>query len=86
MSYIYKYIFCGLKRRNVTYCQTTLRSRTMGSNHILSSSDESEPSCLEPDLKLKDFQLGSAFSPQLEIENWPKKSQNFDFLNMFFFM
>ena len=28
--------------------------------HVLLYSDESEPSWLEPELKLKDFQLGSA--------------------------
>ena len=49
------------------------------------NSDESEPSWLEPELELKDFQLGSArlgswpFSLQLEIENRPKTSRNFDF-------
>ena len=36
-------------------------------------------SWLEPELELKDFQLGSArlvtFSLQLEIENWPKKAK-----------
>ena len=47
-------------------------------------------SWLEPELKLKDFQLGSArdlFFLQLEIENRPKTSQNFDFdffLNLLF--
>ena len=44
------------------------------------SSDESEPSWLEPKLELKDFQLGSGpFSPQLEIKNRPKTSRNVDF-------
>ena len=47
---------------------------------ILSSSDESEPSWLKPELELKDFQLSSwPFPLQLEIENQPKTSWNFDF-------
>ena len=37
---------------------------------LVHSSDESEPSWLEPELELKDFQLGSAR---------PKMSRNFDF-------
>ena len=46
-------------------------------------SDESEPSWLEPELELKDFQLGSAhdlFFIQLEMKNQAKTSQNFDFV------
>ena len=50
-------------------------------------SDESEPSWLEPELELKDFQLGSwPFSLQLEIENRPKRAEIFNFLIFFSFM
>ena len=51
------------------------------------TSDESEPSWLEPWLELKDFRLGSGpFFTQLETKNWPKVSRNFDFviLNNYF--
>ena len=49
-------------------------------HQTLATSDESEPSWLEPELELKDFQLGSwPLSLQLEIENWTKTSRNFDF-------
>ena len=51
---------------------------------MMVTSDEFEPSWLEPQLELKDFQLGSArlvtFFSQLEIENQPKTSRNFDFV------
>ena len=54
---------------------------------IYARSDESEPSWLEPELELKDFQLGSwPFPLQLEIENRPKTSQSFDFDLIFLFM
>ena len=49
----------------------------------LPNSDESEPSWLEPELELKDFQLGLAcdlFSFQLDIKDLPKMSRNFDFV------
>ena len=48
------------------------------SAHVLHTSDESEPSWLEPQLELKDFQLGSArdlfyFSSKSKIgQNEPK--------------
>ena len=50
-------------------------------------SDESEPSWLKPELELNDFKLGSwPFPLQLEIENRPKTSQNFDFDLIFLFI
>ena len=51
---------------------------------MVPSSDESEPSWLEPQLELKDFWLGSLpFSLQLEFGNRPKTSRNFDFVCLF---
>ena len=47
--------------------------------HPLSISDEPEPSWLEPQLELKDFQLGSArlvtFFTSARMQNRPKMSQ-----------
>ena len=52
---------------------------------ILKTSDESEPIWLEPELELKDFQLGMAwlvtFSPSARNRNEPKTS----FLFLFFY-
>ena len=49
----------------------------------LPNSDESEPSWLEPELELKDFQLGLAqlvpFSAQLEIKKLAKNKPKFHF-------
>ena len=48
------------------------------------SSDESEPSWLEPELELKDFQLGSArlvaFFSSARNQKLAETSRNFDFL------
>ena len=48
-------------------------------NTVVFTSDDSEPSWLEPELELKDFQLGLVgswpFQPQLGIKNQPKRAE-----------
>jgi hypothetical protein len=61
---------------------------TLSESYIYTFSDESEPSWLEPELELKDFQLGSArdlfpFSSKSKIGR--KRAENL-ILNLIFFI
>ena len=60
--------------------------------NILNTSDETEPSWLEPELKLKDFELGSSsarlvtFFSSARKQKSAKTSRNFHLFNFFNFL
>ena len=64
------------------YCDLLWPKESTACDFMVNSSDESEPNWLEPQLELKDFQLGSAqlviYSCQLKNQKSAKTSQNFN--------